>query len=354
MFVEVHTPENLTGQELDAYLERGWFRMGQTIFTTNFAHVKDQLLSTLWLRVQLVEYERDASHAKLLNRNSHFTKSIRLAELTEEKESLYGRYREGLRFTPGESLQHLLFGKGERTSIYSTYEITLHDQNKLIGCGFFDLGSNSSQGIVSFYDPEYKKYSPGKYLIYSKIQFCKELGLQYFCPGYFVPGNPNFDYKLSIARKALQFLHIGSGSWRSISTFSEHDIPVQSMHNKLSVLKQLLEKAGIESWIVKYEFFDAGLIPEMRNSGLLDFPLFLHLENRPDEPIHVLIVFDVRRDQFQLLVCAPVWKPDRTNPDTTFYSSFFLKPVQEIYQSPDPQAMAEILIRVNQRAAIQE
>jgi hypothetical protein len=34
MFVEVHTPAVLTRAELDAYLARGWFRMGQTIFTT--------------------------------------------------------------------------------------------------------------------------------------------------------------------------------------------------------------------------------------------------------------------------------------------------------------------------------
>ena len=354
MFVEVHTPQHLTGQELDSYLERGWFRMGQTIFTTNFAHVKDRMLSTIWLRVQLLKYERDAAHMKLLNRNARFTTSIKPAELTEEKEVLYAKYRESLTFIVSESLQHLLFGKEDSSSIYNTYEVTLYDQDKLIGCGFFDLGGSSAEGIVSFYDPEYKKYSPGKYLIYSKIQFCKELGLQYFYPGYFVPGNPYFDYKLKIARNAAEFLQIGSASWRNISAFTDKDIPVQTMNAKLNELKLLLGKAEIESQVMKYEFFDAGLIPEMRNTGLLDFPLFLHLGKVAGEPVNVLIVFDVRDDQFYLLVCAPVWKPDRTNPDTTFYSSFFLKPVQEIYQSPDAHTIAELLVRINQQAAIQK
>lgn len=353
MFVEVHTPQHLTGQELDAYLERGWFRMGQTIFTTNFAHVKDQMLSTIWLRVQLVEYKRDATHTKLLSRNSRFATSIKPAELTEDKEILYARYREGLPFTVSESLQHLLFGKGDSSSIYNTYEVTLHDQNKLVGCGFFDIGGSSSQGIVSFYDPEYKKYSPGKYLIYSKIQFCKELGLQYFYPGYFVPGNPYFDYKLKIARNGLQFLH-SSSSWRTISTFTENDIPVQTIGFKLNTLKLLLENAGIESRVMKYEYFDAGLIPEMRNTALLDFPLFLHFGKVSEEPVGVLVVFDPRDNQFHLLVCSPVWKPDRTNPDATFYSSFFLKPVQEVYQSPNAHVMAELLERINQHAMIQK
>jgi arginine-tRNA-protein transferase len=354
MFVEVHTPQHLTGQELDAYLERGWFRMGQTIFTTNFAHAQDRMLSTIWLRVKLFEYERDAAHIKLHKRNARFTTSIKPAELTEEKEILYARYRESLPFTVSESLQHLLFGKGDEASIYTTYEVTLYDQDKLIACGFFDLGGESSQGIVSFYDPEYKKFSPGKYLIYSKIQFCKELGLKYFYPGYFVPGNPYFDYKLNIASDALQFFHLGSNTWRNIDRFTPADIPVDVMRQQLEKLNVLLREAALESHVMKYEFFDAGLIPEMRNTGLLDFPLFLHFGNVSEEPVNVLVVFDVCDNQFHLLVCAPVWKPDRTNPDSTFYSAFFLKPVQEVYQSPDVHAIAELIVRINERTPIQK
>jgi arginyl-tRNA--protein-N-Asp/Glu arginylyltransferase len=354
MFVEVHTPQHLTGQELDAYLERGWFRMGQTIFTTNFAHAQDRMLSTIWLRVKLFEYERDAAHVKLIKRNARFITSIKPAELTEEKELLYARYRESLPFTVSETLQHLLFGKGDNSSIYTTYEVTLYDQGKLIGCGFFDLGGESSQGIVSFYDPEYKKFSPGKYLIYSKIQFCKELGLKYFYPGYFVPGNPYFDYKLNIASAALQFLHLGSNTWRNKETFTPDDIPVDVMRQQLEKLNVILQGAALESQVLKYEFFDAGLIPEMRNTGLLDFPVFLHFGNVSEEPVNVLVVFDVRDNQFHLLVCAPVWKPDRTNPDTTFYSAFFLKPVQEVYQAPDADAIAELIVRINERTPIQK
>jgi arginine-tRNA-protein transferase len=349
MFVEVHTPQHLSGQELDAYLERGWFRMGQTIFTTNFAHVQDRMLSTIWLRVKLFEYERDAAHIKLFRRNARFTTSIKPATFTEEKEALYTRYRETLPFIVSETLQHLLVGKSVNVSIYNTYEITIHDQDKLVGCGFFDLGENSAQGIVSFYDPEYKKFSLGKYLIYAKIQFCKELGVQYFYPGYFVPGNPYFDYKLSIARNALQFLHMRSGSWRNYSTFTVDDIPVRIMDSKLNKLKLLLENAGIESQVLKYEFFDAGLIPDMRNTGLLDVPIFLHAGSITEEPVSVLVTFDVREDQFHLLVCAPVWKPDRTNPDATFYSAYFLKPLQVAETTSDEEQVAFLLVSIHQQ-----
>lgn len=354
MFVEVHTPSQFSGQELDAYLMRGWFRMGQTIFTTNFAHVKDRMLSTIWLRVKLFEYECDAPHRRLLTRNARFTTRIQRADITDEKEALFARYREGLSFAVSESLQHLLLGKEPVESIYNTHEVTVYDGHKLIACGFFDLGENSAQGIISFYDPEYKKYSLGKFLIYSKIQYCKDLGLQYFYPGYFVPGNPFFDYKLHIANSALQFLHLGSGQWRNISDFTAGDIPVAQMEVKLNDLKILLERSGMESHVLKYEFFDAGLIPDMRNSGLLDFPFFLLIGSLSDEPANIIVVYDVRDISYHVLVCMPVWKPDRTNPDATFYSAYFVKPVQEVYRSIEAHPVADLLVQVNQRIPIQK
>ncbi|TXH26677.1 MAG: arginyl-tRNA--protein arginylyltransferase [Cyclobacteriaceae bacterium] len=349
MFVEVHTPQQLTGQELDAYLQRGWFRMGQTIFTTNFAHVKDKILSTIWLRIKLHEYSGDRSYSDLLKRYAKFSVSVQPAAIDEEKETLFTRYRESLSFSVSESLQHLLFGK-EATSVYTTYEVTVRDNSKLFACGFFDLGGNSAEGIVSFYDPAYKKFSPGKFVIYSKVQYCKELGLEFFYPGYFVPGNPYFDYKLNIGRKALQFLQLATGEWHDMDRFTESDVPVDAIRVKLEHMQGMLQQNSVESHLLKYEFFDAGLIPDMRNSGLLDFPLFLLIGPLTDEPAGIIVVYDCRDGAYHLLVCMPVWKPDRTNPDVSFYSSYFIKPVQEVYATGDVHIMTTIIARIVQKS----
>jgi leucyl-tRNA---protein transferase len=45
MFAQVHSPESLHPVELDRYLDNGWFRMGQTIFTTNFLNFNNELFS---------------------------------------------------------------------------------------------------------------------------------------------------------------------------------------------------------------------------------------------------------------------------------------------------------------------
>src|SRR6187551_3186440 len=233
MFAQAQTPEQLTPQELDAYLEQGWFRMGSRIFTTNFVHFKDQIYSTVWLRILLHEYAPDNTQIKLFKRNASFRTTIKPLEITNEKEDLYKRYKQSLPFQPSDSIHQLLMGRTTSNSIYNTLEVNVHDGDKLIACGFFDLGETSGMGISSIYDPDYKKYSLGKYLIYTKIQYCQNLRLRYFYPGYFVPGYSFFDYKLTIGRAALEFLQLSSQQWLRIEHFSDDDIPYSVMLNKL-------------------------------------------------------------------------------------------------------------------------
>ena len=345
MFAQAHTPPLLTRNDLDTYLEKGWFRMGQTIFTTNFIHFKNDMYSTIWLRILLEEYEADSTQLKLFKQNSKFKTSIKPAIIDDEKEELYTRYRESLPFQPSESLHHLLFGKSDKESIYTTYELTVYENNKLIACGFFDMGETSAEGITSFYDPAYKKYSLGKYLIYLKLQYCKDLKMRYFYPGYFVPGYSFFDYKLSIGRVVMQFLQLSTQSWIWMHSFSEDSIPYLVMKNKLLLVQHVLAKSNRDSQVVNYEFFDSNLIPELRDSELFDFPVFLLSES-----VHsmnpLLVVYDVRDGAYHLLSCVPIWEPGETNKETSFYSTYFLKSMHELYTTSSVDEIAMVFLKI--------
>src|SRR6478609_8168915 len=119
MFAQANTPEQLTPQELDTYLEKGWFRMGPRIFTTNFVHFKDQIYSTVWLRILLNEYVADNTQIKLFKRNASFRTTIKPLEITDEKEALYTRYKQSLPFQPSDSIQQLLMGRTTSDSVYN-------------------------------------------------------------------------------------------------------------------------------------------------------------------------------------------------------------------------------------------
>lgn len=341
MFVDVHCPERLEGKALDLYLERGWFRMGQTIFTTNWLNFRETFYSAIWLRVLLNEYTPDTTQKKLIQRNSKFKTEIRPASITIEKELLYIKYKQAVQFEASASLQTLLFGNSEH-NIFDTYEVDVYDDGRLIAVGFFDLGSESAMGISSIYDPDYKKYSLGKHLIYSKMSFCQERGLKYFYPGYFVPGYRAFDYKLDIGTKNIEYLQLQTDSWLPLAVFKEETSPLKIMVNRLIELKRWLARSGVESEVLFYDYFYANQTPELSGADLLDFPVFLSTEKSIHE--WSIIVFDVRYDKYQLMKCYPVLTPPSPMIVPGYYSEYVLKLEETIYASQDVDLIGPLIV----------
>ena len=341
MFAEVHCPRVLHSDELDQYLARGWFRMGQTIFTTNFLNFRNNFYSSIWLRISLPEYTSDKTEQKLLKKNARFKMEIRPAAITPEKELLFLKNKKNISFDASTSLNTLLFGKADY-NIYNTTEISLFDQGKLIAVGFFDIGKESAAGISSFYDPAYKKYSLGKYLIYLKIAYCKNMGLQYFYPGYFVPGYSLFDYKLEIGKPAIQFLEFPTLAWKRLDNFRLMNSPLHLMQEKLRELQTTLSKSGVDSRLLKYEFFDANLIPELEGIVLFDFPIFLSCTGLSEE---MPVVYDIRDAQFHLIRCKSVWASTTPSDSQDIYSSHVFKFDHGLFSNEHPQAMVSMILR---------
>src|SRR5689334_21636891 len=108
MFAKLISPPVLSPDSLDEYLARGWFRMGQSIFTTHFLCFKHQFYSALWLRIDLTHTSDDTNFKKLQKLNKNLRVEFRVAYITEEKEALFSRYKESITFDTSESIQHLL------------------------------------------------------------------------------------------------------------------------------------------------------------------------------------------------------------------------------------------------------
>jgi arginine-tRNA-protein transferase len=337
MFAQAHRPQTLSPTELDRYLEQGWFRMGQTIFTTSFLNFKGTFYDAVWLRIRLDEFSGDNTQEKLIRKNEAFRVIVQPMRFTVAKEELYDRYRKSLSFEASPSLSNLLYGK-VNYNIYETYELNVYDNDQLIAVGIFDLGKESAAGITSFYEPAYKRFSLGKYLIYMKINYCKVKGLNYFYPGYFVPGYTAFDYKLNIGKSALQYYSIESGEWLPIRTFSYSRTPLQLMFGKLRQLNELLLTASIKGKILYYEFFDANLIPDLQGMEFFDFPLIYYGLDITKENVQPIVVYDVMRHLYRLYRCTIIWSPeDDTSGDDNDDSSYahLLKVQDEIYASDD-------------------
>ncbi len=342
IFAVTESPGAISPEELDDYLARGWFRMNQTIFTTHFLHFNSRYYAAVWLRLSLADYIQDNTHKTLLKRNQPFRVCIQKAVITPEHNELYEKYKTAIAFDAYSSLNQLLLN-GQPGNIFNTWQVNMYDGDRLIACGFFDMGKTSAEGIVSIYHPDYKKYSLGKFLIYTKIDYCRRHGLAYFYPGYAVPGYKAFDYKLEIGGHAIQYFKVATSQWMQYTTLAAIYNPLTEMYEKLEVLKHALETKYIDSNLLYYRFFDCAL--NIRFWGdLLDYPVFL-LPGiiKKDHTAIPIIVYNITNGRYTLIECTPVYKIESAVNNDPVFSSDILSIDRYIYDTPDVDKIAAVL-----------
>lgn len=345
MFAQIAHPEKLQPQELDNYLAAGWFRMRQTIFTTHFLHFNQQFYSAIWLRVSLDNFIPGKKYQSLHKLNKSFRNEIRrtgIHEITTPHELLYLQYRQSISFDVSPSLQELLFGI-ESFNRFNTHEVNIYDGDTLIAAGFFDMGENSAAGITCIYHPAYKKHSLGKFLIYLKMNYCKQRQIKYFYPGYMVPGYAAFDYKLEIGKASLQYLQLSSQLWVPFSISTPIQNPLQHMLLQLNALQTSLSNLKIPYTLKYYRFFEANLDPYYFGHELFDFPVFLYCFPEAELSFFFVIVYDVRDTAYNLLQCNSVLNVCNQQAGLTIFDTDLLKVVRPIFSSKIPGAMATYL-----------
>lgn len=212
IYYDIHNPESLTGEELDVYLADGWYRMQQTIFTTDIIVKDNILLPVFWLRLAIDKFIPSKKNKKILSLNNDFTIECKEAIITEEMETLYQLYKSSVNFELSNSIQDNLIGE-TITSIYITKCIFIRDNGKLIAVGFFDEGDTSIAGILNIYHPEYANNGLGNYLMLLKIEYARQHQKQFYYTGYLSTVDPKFDYKLSVCKAATEVYNRSRQQW---------------------------------------------------------------------------------------------------------------------------------------------
>ncbi len=275
MFTEIHFPIEILPKELDNYLAKGWFRMGQMIFTCHVLCFKDQVYSTVWIRLGLENYTFQKSMRKLLLKNSkRFRTIIREAVFDTEKQKLYEGHKERFEGYIPNTLKESLFGM-EEENLYNTYEVCVYENDELIAASFFDIGSDSIASIMGLYNPDYAQYSLGIYTMLCEIQYGIEENKKFYYPGYVVPSYKKFDYKLRVGR--MDFYDVPSEEWISIDALKEDLLPAETMRGMLSALKEALTEKQIMSRLLIYPFYDKDLFG-YEEKEFLQSPLILNIQ----------------------------------------------------------------------------
>lgn len=207
-------PERLNGEDLDNFLEMGWYRMGQSIFTTHFLLLGDYAYRVFWLRYNLKNLTFSKSQQRLKTKNNQFNVAVKPLEINDEIEELYAIYKTAINFPAAPSVYYWLNGNRPPDNVFDTELIEIRDKGKLIAVGIADRGAESFAGIMNFYHPDYKKYSLGKYLMMLKIELGLQRNFRWYYPGYIVYQRGEFDYKLFVDNRAVEVLIPEMQGWQ--------------------------------------------------------------------------------------------------------------------------------------------
>jgi arginyl-tRNA--protein-N-Asp/Glu arginylyltransferase len=301
-FAEKHYPEAVVGASLDDYLAKGWYRMGQSIFTTHFLCFGEQLYSAIWVRLLMENHQFRKGQRKLMRRNAErFHIKYAPLEITPEKEALYQKYKKHFQGFIARSLSDSLLD-GEDYNTFNTIESQIYDGDRLIGLSFFDLGKDSVASILGVYDPDYAHHSIGYYTMLLEMDYCHQHNIRYYYPGYVVPGYDRFDYKLRIGD--VEYLRLSNNRWEPYRNFTEEEIPLKQMERSLEVVRSALTNFNITARRYYYPLFEANLFG-MLQATYLDFPVFLKIDPLyPTPQFSYFLVFDVRDQHYKLLRCS--------------------------------------------------
>ena len=333
-------PEMLPPEELDAYLEAGWYRIGQNISFCEFVAMDQGTFGVVWTRVPLETYRLRKSLRRIRNKvERDFTVRIHRQVHDMQHELLYQRYLDTTEGSRAPTLSNLAGGFGVN-NIFDTWEISIWRGDELVAFSWFDIGAESVESISGVYDPSVASYSMGFYTMIAEIEFARKRGLKYYYAGYVLCGDPCMDYKLRTGH--IEVLDRIEGCWRPIEDDEHADLarldPLERTRLALEDVRYALDLP--EAMLYHNPHFSlCAAAPNL--TSCLSYHLVLFCGPSRSGIVHV-VAWDSVAHQYELLRCV---KASLTSPET---GEVFLNNLLVTSKSLGRWDSIEDMARVNQ------
>ncbi|MEZ4887737.1 MAG: hypothetical protein R3E32_23585 [Chitinophagales bacterium] len=299
MLTKTHYPENLLPNQLDEYLAKGWFRMGQMIFTCHFLCLQGDVYSPIWMRLSLAQHTFSKRMRKRMRQiETRFRIEVKPAEINETKEQLYQHHRSRFAGFISETLAESLLDFSTK-NIYQTHEINVFDGEKLIAVSFFDMGQKSIASILGMFHPDYAQYSLGFYTMMAEVKYGQELGLDYYYPGYVVHNYPKFDYKLRIGE--MEYFDFDSQDWLPFADMDSNRLPAVALKARLQKMQTLLDAFDIDNHRLMYPLYDK-VTDHDHQEAFMNYPLFVACHYHYLNDRIIAIEYDLTLETYRLSV----------------------------------------------------
>lgn len=192
-------------------LDKGYRRHGFHLYRPDCADCAECRI----LRVPVSTFQMTASQKRVLKNGAGvFRVETGRPEFSEEKASLYMQY---LREQHGtiDVVDEMSYRDFFVNSFLSTTEeLRLYADNRLVGLGIMDLVGDALSSVYFFFDPAYARFSPGTYSVLKEIEICRERGLSYYYPGFFISACKAMSYKANFGPAEVRTR--GQEIWESV------------------------------------------------------------------------------------------------------------------------------------------
>jgi len=344
LHTRIEQPEHISRTELDAYLARGWYRIGQVMVTCRFVWSHDrQLRSAVWTRTPVAAHQPSRNQRRLHARNAQKYKVVHGPLRPDgEHEALYRRYLKTARGERPPRLIEALFG-GHVRDRFATREIAIRDgDGRLVAFSAFDVGERAMQSLMGIYDPAYASDSLGFWSLLLEVRLARELGLAYHYSGYVLPGDPSMDYKLRIA--PIEFLDPDTGRWRPWRSFPTVELPVQRLERRLGEAMRALDARGQRAIIESYLPYEAPVWnPDLRRA--FGHPRALLIEPKSASNTLDLIAWDLDAESYHLARCLRAAARAESRADEPPREIELWVEVERRHLGPDPNRVAEAIVQ---------
>ncbi len=180
----------LSDRMMELFLAAGYRRNGNSLYAMHCRNCS----ACVPIRLHPKQFKPNRSQKRVWRKNKDVDVSIGLIRPTMEKLALCEKFLRQ-RYPHEGNTAEAYYSGFFLNKITTTFEIRYKVENRLIGNGIVDIGSNWLNAVYFYFDTDEARRSPGIFNILTMINFCFNKDIDYLYLGYNIDRIPAMNYK---------------------------------------------------------------------------------------------------------------------------------------------------------------
>jgi len=188
LIFEYFFARDLSKEELEEYLSKGWRKFGLYYFRPRCPDCR----SCQPIRIPVATFSPSKSQRRVLNKGYEITVRIKDLYYSDEIYEIYENHSIN-RFGKDTTIEDFRnsFYIESCPSLQSEYYL----KDKLIAVGYLDYSSKALSSVYFMYNCNYTDLNLGTFSALKEIELSRNLGLSYYYLGYYIEENRSMSYK---------------------------------------------------------------------------------------------------------------------------------------------------------------